>query len=317
VALVVAVLVPPIEVLARRYLYLESIQFCVLAMIAPALIVLGAPRDDGWPQPGRAAATPFVKAAVFLCAWVGVCLVWRLPPVLDGLARDPVLAVAELVTMLPAGIFLWLELAGPRSSGPLLARPWRAVVAAGAMWAIWIIAYILGFSRGPVVHAYHSGLLGTANDQELAAVVLWLVSTFSFAPLVFVPVLTWLRDGADPREEGRRPASLGVRGWSKWARLRRGTPPEAAGKVAPPRLPRQLGRLGGDTLAESDLLAVVISASNRARSALSACWSRRSWADARCAAAGVLAVTIAATSSCTRCASGNAQVTRSFTAVSR
>ncbi len=218
-ALVVAVMVPPLGTLARRYLYVESIQFCVLAIVAPALIVLGAPRGTG-SRPGRAApqpgaAAPVVRSAVALCAWVGACLVWRLPPVLDGLARGPLLAIAELATLLPAGILLWLELAGPRPSGPRLARPWRAVAAAGAMWSVWIIAYILGFSRGPVVHAYHSGSLGTANDQEIAAVVLWLTSALSYVPLVFTPVITWLRDGADPREEPVGPyVSRGVRGWA-------------------------------------------------------------------------------------------------------
>ena len=42
-ALIVACLVPPLDGLARRYLFVESIQFCVFALAAPALIALGAP----------------------------------------------------------------------------------------------------------------------------------------------------------------------------------------------------------------------------------------------------------------------------------
>ena len=38
IALIVACLVPPLSVLARRYLFVESIQFCVFALAAPALI---------------------------------------------------------------------------------------------------------------------------------------------------------------------------------------------------------------------------------------------------------------------------------------
>ena len=78
------------------------------------------------------------------------------------------------------------------------------------------------------------------------------------------------------------------------------------GTAAPEQPPRnsqggsaradQLGRLGGDTCAESDVLAEVISRSIRVRSASSACWSRRNCADARWAAAGVLADTMVATS---------------------
>src|SRR5580704_102647 len=62
----------------------------------------------------------------------------------------------------------------------------------------------------------------------------------------------------------------------------------------------QLGRVGGDTCADSAVLAEVISRSIWARCASSACWSRRNCADALWTAAGVLALTRVATSSWTR-----------------
>ena len=42
-ALIAVALLPPAETLARRYLFVGSIQFCLLSMAGPALIVLGAP----------------------------------------------------------------------------------------------------------------------------------------------------------------------------------------------------------------------------------------------------------------------------------
>ena len=66
--------------------------------------------------------------------------------------------------------------------------------------------------------------------------------------------------------------------------------------------------------AARDVLAEVISRSIRARSASSACWSWRNCADALWTAAGVLALTRVATSTWTRWARGNPQVTRSLTA---
>ena len=55
-ALVLVSLLPPLDVLARRYVFAESIQFSVLAMAGPALVVLGAPwrflRLSGPDQPG-------------------------------------------------------------------------------------------------------------------------------------------------------------------------------------------------------------------------------------------------------------------------
>ena len=58
--LVLACLLRPLSVLARRYVFAESIQFSAFAMAGPALIVLGAPwrllRLSG--PAGRVAAAP-------------------------------------------------------------------------------------------------------------------------------------------------------------------------------------------------------------------------------------------------------------------
>src|SRR5580704_17157080 len=85
-----------------------------------------------------------------------------------------------------------------------------------------------------------------------------------------------------------------------------------------PATPRgQLGSEGGATLADSDLLAVLIMLSMVARSASSTRWSCCRAVVAARTAGGVLAVSSMATSACTRWASGNPQVTRSFTVCSR
>ncbi|MGH3236345.1 MAG: cytochrome c oxidase assembly protein, partial [Streptosporangiaceae bacterium] len=222
-----------------------SVQFCLLALAGPALIVLGAPwrllRLSRWPdgepagRPDQAGTRPgladrlaagrrrrpsFLRAAGFLAWWAGVCLCWRLSPVLDALARHPALSLAEVATLSPAGVGLWLELVNSPPLAPRLSRPRRAVIAAVTMWSIWVIAFVLGFARGPVVHAYDGAgsSLPTVVDQELAAFLLWLAAACCFVPVIFVSLLTWLRDGADPGEE---PASSGVRGWRSAGQARR------------------------------------------------------------------------------------------------
>jgi cytochrome c oxidase assembly factor CtaG len=216
--LVVASLLPPADTLERRYLFAESIQFCVFALAAPALAVLGAPWSMLSPGAGRLRRRaevngsgrwpPFTVAVCYLIAWVAVCVAWRLPPVLDGLARHPVLAVAEAVTLCAAGAGLWLVLVGSPPLAPRLTRPQRAVIAALAMWSIWVIAYILGFARDSVVHAYDGAgsHLVTVDDQEITAFVLWAAAAFAFLPVVFTAVITWLRDGSEPVVE--RPGSV-------------------------------------------------------------------------------------------------------------
>ena len=242
--LIAVAILPPVETLARRYLVVESVQFCLLSMAGPALIVLGAPwrlfrlsggqaaePADRLDQAGahrgladRLAARrldrpSFVRAVGFGAWWVGVCVCWRLPPVLDVLARHPALILAELATLSSAGIALWLELVSSRPLTPRLSRPQRAAIAALAMWSTWAIAFVLGFARGPVVHAYDGAgsSLATVVDQELAAILLWLAAACCFVPVIFVALLTWLRDGADASEE---PARSGVRGWGRPPRER-------------------------------------------------------------------------------------------------
>ncbi len=259
-ALIAVSLLPPVGELARRYLFAESIQFCVFAIAGPALIVLGAPwrwlrlsraadagtghARDGEPHPadcladcladrlaaGRRRHPSPLRAAFYLAAFIGVCFVWRWPAVLDDLARHPWLIAAELMTLLAAGTGLWLELVASPPFRPRLGRPHRAALATLAMWFIWAAGYVLGFFHTAVVHAYDAagGWLGTVVDQEVTAALLFAIASFCFVPVVYAAMLTWLRDGADLGEEYRRASGrngrITVRGWDRPAR-RRGTPP--------------------------------------------------------------------------------------------
>jgi hypothetical protein len=236
IALVVACLVPPLSALARRYLFVESIQFCVFALAAPALVALGlAHRLAGT----RRRWTSFVATLSCLIAWVVLCLLWRLPSVLDGLARHPVLVLPEALTLGAVGLGLWLQLVpapvpapvpaavAAQPSAPWRPRPDRALVAALAMWSLWAIAYVLGFAHDSVVHAYDQAgsHLGTVADQEITAFVLWAAAGAAFVPVIFTVLLTWLREGSDPAGEPEgRTAGRGVRGWGPPARDRRRTP---------------------------------------------------------------------------------------------
>ncbi|HEY6309640.1 MAG TPA: cytochrome c oxidase assembly protein [Streptosporangiaceae bacterium] len=241
-ALIVICLVPPLSAAARRYLFVESVQFCVFALAAPALVVLGAPwrllrlaRVADRLAAARRRRTSFATTLPALIAWVAICLSWRLPPVLDALARHPALVAPEAVTLCAAGTALWLELVPSPPLAPRVAQPQRACLAALAMWSIWVIAYVLGFASGAVVHAYdHGGShLSTVSDQEITAFVLWAAAGAAFIPVIFAAVMGWLKDGAEPTEESAAgPLNTGVRGWgTRPARSRRR--PSARGTSRP------------------------------------------------------------------------------------
>jgi cytochrome c oxidase assembly factor CtaG len=222
-ALVVICLVPPLSVLARRYLFVESIQFCVFAMVAPALVVLAAPwhvvRADRLAlrlAEARRSRPSFAAALSYLAVWAVACLCWRLPSLLDGLARYPVLVVAEVVTLCAAGIGLWLELVPSPPLAPRLGRPQRACLAVLAMWFTWAVAYVLGFAAHAVVDAYDraGSHLATVADQEITVFLVWALAGACFIPVVVIMSLTWLKEGPEAAgEPAGRTVPSGVRGW--------------------------------------------------------------------------------------------------------
>jgi cytochrome c oxidase assembly factor CtaG len=244
VALVLASVLPPVATLAHRYIFAESLQFAMFGLTGPALIVLGAPwrmlrlsRGAGETPAGEASGehgaldrlaavrrqrTSFSRAGAFLVTFMIVAVAWRLPPVMDALARHPALVAAELVTLLVAGVGLWLELVGSPPLAPRLPQPQRAAVAALAMWSTWIAAYVLGLANGAVFHAYDpaGGALSAVADQEITAGLVWAVAGAAFVPVVYATLLGWLKDGDDPDEELQRITRddrrrVVVRGWAR------------------------------------------------------------------------------------------------------
>jgi cytochrome c oxidase assembly factor CtaG len=222
VVVVLICLVPPAGIYARRYVFAESLQFVLFAVAVPALLVLGAPwRALGLFRPARegpgagrpAQAGPagrvgrggsgFPRGVAVLLAFMGTLIAWRLPVSVNALATLPGLAVLEMVTLVGAGSALWLELVESPPLLPRLSRPLRAVFAALAMWTIWILAYILGFSQVAFFTAYSHAGLSSVADQEIATGIMWAVPALCFVPVVFVTAITWLRDTEDP-DEGLR-----------------------------------------------------------------------------------------------------------------
>lgn len=219
VAFVVAV-VPPLAAVARRSEIAETVQFVVMALGVPALIVVGRPfalwRHNGVRKAlGRsmddlAAARqrqPWLARALFFVALdVGVMVAWRVPAAMEALARYPWLLAVQAVTLVGAGIGLWLELVPSPPFAPRVARPWRAVLAAVAMWPLWVLAYMVGFSQSnwyPILDHATKGL-SSLGQQELATGIVWFAAGCVFVPVVFIDVMSWLKEGEDPDAELRR-----------------------------------------------------------------------------------------------------------------
>ena len=202
---IVAVL-PPLYGLARRYELAEALQFSLYAMAVPALFAVVAPWAEGrlawlarWVDHLAARRRRQVEPAMsvlILGLYSGAMVAWRTPAAVDAIETWPWLVALEAVSLVAIGITFWLKLV---ESGPLMARSRqlrRALMAAMAMWTLWTVSYLAGFSST----SWYAGFghvagrsLSVAADQQFSTGVLWLVAAVAFMTVIFWNLLTWLR----------------------------------------------------------------------------------------------------------------------------
>lgn len=242
-AILIVALVPPLASLSQRTEYAAALQFSLLALVVPALLSAGAPwrrlRLAGPPTAGapprpvdriafrRLRRRDLVRSLLFVVGDLAVVIGWRTPAAVSAVARHAWVAPLEALSLLVFGVGLWLELVGspplvPRS-GPLR----RAVLSAVVMWVFWIDAYVVGMSNHDFYRNFHHTAghgLSAASDQQIAAVVLWLVASVTFAPVIFWNALSWLRT-EDPDTELAALAR---------SERRRGTPPSIGRRAQTP-----------------------------------------------------------------------------------
>jgi cytochrome c oxidase assembly factor CtaG len=209
----VVVSIPPVGTYARRYDWVEAVQFATLALLAPAVLVAGGPWAGlgvaGWAESvtaKRRRHPGLLRSALAAAPAVALWVLWRTPAAVNGLHRTRWLLGAEAVTLLAAGVVLWLEVFSSPPFVPRSARPVRIALAALAMWTMWVLAYLVAMSGHPWYRSYPhpAGALGVLADQQLAAAAIWVVAAGCFLPLLFWNLIMWLRAEADPDEELHR-----------------------------------------------------------------------------------------------------------------
>ena len=230
VALWLLAVIPPVLSLTGDYEFVQSTQFCLFAVVIPALLVVGAPwrwfglasleeplvDNDGnqitatparpldrWVQ-SRALRKGYRRAVTLLLIFVAQTILWRSAPVVDELIRHPWLSIAESITLVIGGVFFWLELVESVPFRPTTPRPYRIGVAAIAMWTVWVIAYLMAMAQ----NTWYSGfrhvsarLFSLAVDQQVTTALMWFLSASAFLPIIFSNLNRWLQAEEDPDEE--------------------------------------------------------------------------------------------------------------------
>jgi putative membrane protein len=208
-------LVSPMGYWSHRLVWIRNTQDVVLAFVAPAFIVLGAPwlplmrglglrragddagagdgaGEDRISQPGWM-AVPVLVTVVFNVIW----WTWHLPGPFDAALRSPAIYAVEVVTYLGAGILFWLQLIGSRPLSPRTAPLSRIPLVVATAASCTVLGMIRAYGPGVAYRAY----LGMGHQvtsvvayQQAGGAILWV---FPLLPLSIVAValaVGWLKE---------------------------------------------------------------------------------------------------------------------------
>lgn len=201
--LVLIALLPPAAGLADRYIWVRMLQALLVAVVAPGLMVLGAPWDVFRGALGRPAsrserarwltARPWLAVSVATAVW----LVWQVPALFDRAEVSAGLALAEHASYLVAGVLFWLQVSTSRPIAQPVPPLRRIGLVLGALAASTVVGVMLAFSHGVVYPAYANSAhrtLSVLDDQQLGGAVWWLGMLLPMTVAAVGLMMKWLRD---------------------------------------------------------------------------------------------------------------------------
>jgi putative membrane protein len=254
-----AAIASPIGYWSGIYIWVRSMQDLLLAVVAPSLIVLGAPwavlaAGAGWrsrrpageraeprnqpPPAGRRTAwrlaSPTGVAVAFTIIWLG----WHVPALYDLAVTSAVARYAEYAVYLGAGIAFWLQLIGSRPSSPAAPPLRRLKLLIGVVVADTILGMVLVFGSALLYPAYGGSahhVLSVIADQQVGGAVLWMGILPPFIIAVVALLHTWLENEESDEftRELDRLTRRRAAGWASGKGLGAGAWPSRSGHRRP------------------------------------------------------------------------------------
>ena len=202
----------PLRYWSGIYIWVRAVQDLVLAVVAPGLIVVGAPspalaRSVGRPQIGQQVLDgpaagqrqpwwlrwPLATVVAFNVIWLG----WHLPALFDKVPASTAAAALEYVLYLGAGILFWLQLIGSRPWTPAAPAMRRIALLVGTVAADTILGMVLVFGSGVFYRYYGNSshhVMTLVDDQQLAGAVLWMGVLPPMISAAVAVLIRWLND---------------------------------------------------------------------------------------------------------------------------
>jgi len=231
--------ISPLGYWSGEYLWVRAIQDLTFCFVAPALIVAGRPwlvlrhlpglpdlpdlavpaRIGAGVAAGSASALasgdlpelettwsrvgPVLAVVTFNAAWLG----WHVTPAFDLAESNTAARLAEHACYLAAGVWFWLQIAGPCRPGRWQPPLRRLVLLTATAAAGTVLGMVLVFGAHVAYPGYANPLhhvMTVLDDQQLSGAVLWMGMMPSLVIAGVVLLNRWLTD-----EEADASADLG------------------------------------------------------------------------------------------------------------
>jgi putative membrane protein len=214
--------VSPMGYWSYRFIWARNLQDVVLAIVAPALIVLGAPwrplsrglrleggrlprpdqRTAGDAADGDAArrnrsagwrAWPVAVAVAFCAIWWA----WHAPALFDAALHSSAVYALEVASYLTVGTLLWLQLVDSPPLRPQLSPLRRVGLLLGVAASGTVLGLIRVYSSGlayPAYLGFRHHVLSVISDQQVGGAVLWVIPLVPFSIVAVALAVGWLSE---------------------------------------------------------------------------------------------------------------------------
>ncbi|MDE2765257.1 MAG: cytochrome c oxidase assembly protein [Chloroflexota bacterium] len=223
---VLAALVSPIDHIAGELFFVHMVQHFLLVIVAPPMLLLGAPfipvlrgmpRDLRREVVGPAIRSVWVRrplrfVAHPLIAWplyVGTLLLWHAPPAYDAALRNEAVHLLEHAAFAGTALLWWWNVIDPVPLRPNLSYLARVPFVFLTTVPVFILGAFLTYSPRPW-YQFYDGLtqaygLTPLEDQEIGGVIMWIPGSLSLMATLLIVLLFVVR--TEERQQRAREAA--------------------------------------------------------------------------------------------------------------
>ena len=227
---IVAALGSPIDGFADSLFWVHMVQHVLLIAVAPPLLALARPWNRMWRglplewrrplaralaqdrrlgalrRAARFVAEPLPSWMIFNLTF----LAWHLPGLYDAALRYSAIHALEHALFFSTALLFWTRVVDSPPWRSPLSEAGKLIYLGTTMIAGWVLAVVLALAQSPIYSAYadqatRPGGISALVDQQLAAGVMWVPGSLSFAIALVVITYRWL----EPRAPAKRRPGIG------------------------------------------------------------------------------------------------------------